>query len=398
MPGSIKRETKYVQYAAREVASMEYKCRQLLHMNHQLGAGDGDMNNVSFRVPTPLLAAFRDFVLFLLSTHLAVLEARVNDEAINIVKEKVHLGLHQSQSIFLRMNEHLEMDLDQIGYESISTADSILGLLLENALNISCRESGGIAGDGTEMDIDIVDIYSRYTSNAIDRAKQEASARVYEDIRLLREEIDTISLVLKHQFTFFQRMLGARESALQNLDKRFIYRINTNLDEMIRHFSTLSNYAFQAEFWARNSIEVRSENNNKAIYVFTAVTIIFLPLSFVTGLLGMNTVDVRNLTHGQWLFWATALPFTLAVLIICLCIVNYKFKLKKRVRRFLLKSRVARSFRRTTQNVSAGVKNAYFHGGHAGYGLRLLLPFGLYQRWRMRQTKRKMQLKQYEND
>jgi hypothetical protein len=167
---------------------------------------------------------------------------------------------------------------------------------------------------------------------------------------------------------------------------------------MIRHFSTLSDYSIQAQFWARNSIEIRSENNNKAIYVFTAVTVIFLPLSFITGLLGMNTYDIRNLTHGQWLFWATALPFTLAVLIICLCIVNYKFKLKKRVRRFLLRSRVARSFRRTTQNVKSSVQDAYFHEGHAGYGLRLLLPFALYQRWRIRKTQRKMRLKQYEND
>lgn len=377
---------------------MEFKCKKLLHMSHQLDATIEQTAKVSVRVPPPLFAAFIDFILFLLSTHLAVWEDRVNEESVNMIKDKVHQGLHQSQSILLRMNEHLEMDLDQIGYESIRTADSILGLLLENALNISCRDSGGIAGDDTEMDFDIVEIYSRYTAKAIDRAKQEASARVYEDIRLLREEIDTISLVLKHQFTLFQRMLDARESALQNLDKRFIYRINTNLDEMIRHFSTLSDYVISAQFWARHSIEVRSENNNKAIYVFTAVTVIFLPLSFITGLLGMNTYDIRNLTHGQWLFWATALPFTLAVLIICLCIVKYKFKLKKRVRRFFLRSRVARSFRRTSQNVKSSIRNAYFHAGHAGYGLRLLLPFGLYQRWRIRKTQRKMRLKQYEND
>jgi Mg2+ and Co2+ transporter CorA len=395
---SNERKIKLVQSAVREVEIMEMKCKHLLHMNHQLDVANDHAARANFHVPPPLLAAFKDFVLFLLSTDLAVWEDRVSEGSINIIKDKVHQGLHQSQSMFLRMNEHLEMDLDQIGYESIRTADSILGLLFENALNISCQESGEIAGDDTEMDFDIVEIYSRYTANAIDRAKQEASARVYEDIRLLREEIDTISLVLKHQSNLVQRILDTRESALQNLDKRYIYRVNTNLDEMIRHFSTLSDYAIQAEFWARNSIEIRSENNNKAIYVFTAVTVIFLPLSFVTGLLGMNTFDIRNLTHGQWLFWATALPFTLAVLIICLCIVNYKFKLKKRVRRFLIRSRVARSFRRTTKSVKSSVRNAYFHQGHAGYGLRFLLPFGLYQRWRIRKTKRKMHLKQYEND
>jgi hypothetical protein len=107
---------------------MEFKCKELLHMNHQLDTTIDQTAKVSVRVPPPLFAAFIDFILFLLSTHLAVWEDRVNEESIKMIKDKVHRGLHQSQSILLRMNEHLEMDLDQIGYESIRTADSILGL------------------------------------------------------------------------------------------------------------------------------------------------------------------------------------------------------------------------------------------------------------------------------
>jgi hypothetical protein len=53
---------------------------------------------------------------------------------------------------------------------------------------------------------------------------------------------------------------------------------------------------------------------NNAGVVFTGVTIIFLPLSFVTGLLGMNTADVRNATYNQWVFWASAVPLTFLVI------------------------------------------------------------------------------------
>ena len=51
--------------------------------------------------------------------------------------------------------------------------------------------------------------------------------------------------------------------------------------------------------------------------VFTVVTIIFLPLSTVASILGMNTSDVRDMDDGQWVFWATALPPLLLILGVC---------------------------------------------------------------------------------
>ena len=36
----------------------------------------------------------------------------------------------------------------------------------------------------------------------------------------------------------------------------------------------------------------------------------------------MNTADVRNMNHNQWVFWASAAPFTLAVIMITLWFVD----------------------------------------------------------------------------
>jgi hypothetical protein len=44
--------------------------------------------------------------------------------------------------------------------------------------------------------------------------------------------------------------------------------------------------------------------------VFTVVTVIFMPLSFVTSYLGMNTADIRDMENKQSLFWAIAVPLT----------------------------------------------------------------------------------------
>jgi hypothetical protein len=57
------------------------------------------------------------------------------------------------------------------------------------------------------------------------------------------------------------------------------------------------------------------EQQERAIYVFTIVTIIFLPISTVSSVFGMNVKDVRDMNNGQWVFWAVAIPVTAIVII-----------------------------------------------------------------------------------
>ena len=65
-------------------------------------------------------------------------------------------------------------------------------------------------------------------------------------------------------------------------------------------------------------IDSNKDRQEAAIYAFTIVTIIFLPLSFVSGFLGMNTSDMRTMSQKQWVFWAVAIPLTLVIVIISL--------------------------------------------------------------------------------
>jgi hypothetical protein len=65
-------------------------------------------------------------------------------------------------------------------------------------------------------------------------------------------------------------------------------------------------------------IDSNKDRQEAAIFVFTIVTVIFLPLSTVAGILGMNTYDVRNMSVNKWVFWATALPLTFLIIVLCL--------------------------------------------------------------------------------
>ncbi|KAL9028260.1 MAG: hypothetical protein Q9196_003346 [Gyalolechia fulgens] len=60
-------------------------------------------------------------------------------------------------------------------------------------------------------------------------------------------------------------------------------------------------------------IESNRDRQEGAILVFTIVTIVFLPLSFVSSFFGMNTSDIRGMATPQWAFWASAVPLTATV-------------------------------------------------------------------------------------
>ncbi|KAI5367219.1 Putative Mg2+ transporter protein, CorA-like/Zinc transport protein ZntB [Septoria linicola] len=60
-------------------------------------------------------------------------------------------------------------------------------------------------------------------------------------------------------------------------------------------------------------VNIRLEDHGKAILVFTVVTIVFLPLNFVSSFFGMNFSDIRDMETTQWLFWAVAVAVTISV-------------------------------------------------------------------------------------
>ncbi|KAH8819883.1 hypothetical protein F5884DRAFT_762073 [Xylogone sp. PMI_703] len=90
------------------------------------------------------------------------------------------------------------------------------------------------------------------------------------------------------------------------------------VEKRSREFSEMQNIALDLAAWNIQKIDSNKDRQEAAIYAFTIVTIIFLPLSTVASILGMNTSDVRNMPFRQWVFWATALPLTALIIAVCL--------------------------------------------------------------------------------
>ena len=88
------------------------------------------------------------------------------------------------------------------------------------------------------------------------------------------------------------------------------------LDNLTRELTDLRDLRDNTDRLVTRTIQlvnIRLEDHGKAILVFTVVTIIFLPLNFVSSFFGMNFADIRSTTRTQWLFWPVALCVTAGV-------------------------------------------------------------------------------------
>ena len=64
-------------------------------------------------------------------------------------------------------------------------------------------------------------------------------------------------------------------------------------------------------------VETFQDDNSKAIFVFTIVTILFLPMSFVASFFGMNVIGISATATTLKHFWSISLPLTFGIVIPC---------------------------------------------------------------------------------
>lgn len=90
------------------------------------------------------------------------------------------------------------------------------------------------------------------------------------------------------------------------------------VDYKLRDLKEMTDWVTHLSSSSLQKIDTNKDRQEAAIYAFTIVTIVFLPLSTVAGILGMNTVDVRDMELTQWVFWAAAVPLCVVIITLCL--------------------------------------------------------------------------------
>lgn len=122
----------------------------------------------------------------------------------------------------------------------------------------------------------------------------EISIQKIEFLGKLREHCEVLEKAYHDEATYTQ--LGKDDLLTERIDWAIkqIKKDNENLPRLTRDLKTSLDVLFQIQTIEQNELAIITESNNKAILVFTVVTVIFLPLSSFTVVLlfGLDPPDL----------------------------------------------------------------------------------------------------------
>ncbi|KAL8813811.1 MAG: hypothetical protein Q9223_006928 [Gallowayella weberi] len=184
-----------------------------------------------------------------------------------------------------------------------------------------------LSKDVTNNSPDIFTTYYDFLRGLEQEVQRRPYSRTHQEaLSSFRQEITCILQVLQHQCNVVQQLQQSYDTGDVHMANSFgprregliLQECLFVLEDRISNFNSLEQHARDLTSFNLLRIESSKDRQEAAIVVFTVVTIIFLPLSFVTSFFGMNTTDIRDTNYPQWIFWATALPLTIAVVAIAL--------------------------------------------------------------------------------
>ncbi len=286
---------------------VEIRLSELYNLIRSIQMGvrtDDGSKQARYQIPKALPAAFQHLVLLLVLIGSTSEWSEYSWNQMQKTFDDCESLLVESRKQLILMI-HTDDYREAAGFQAVDS-EALLSLILANLVdNLS-----------TERDFHLTEVYSEYTTKVQAMVRDQASVKVYDDIKLLREELDVIKMTLKQQdetLCDFRSTINITHG-VASLSVSVIDRMLENIEQRMEDFKELQMQAETARFLAAQSISIKAESNNKAIIVFTVTTIIFLPLSFVTSYLGMNTRDLRNMQSSQTLFWAIGAPVAFVVL------------------------------------------------------------------------------------
>jgi len=143
---------------------------------------------------------------------------------------------------------------------------------------------------------------------------------VEDELQELQSDLIDLRRYLHPQRTMFVKLL---DNELEWLDDKTYNRIRTQVEFHTRHVEDID-YCLQRAQVIRDRIDSRqTEQLNQKLYILAIVSCIFLPLSLITGLLGVNVAGIP-FAENQWAF-----AYLSAGLILIAGLILLYFKQKK---------------------------------------------------------------------
>jgi Mg2+ and Co2+ transporter CorA len=167
------------------------------------------------------------------------------------------------------------------------------------------------------------------------QVEKKYSRRLLQRINRLQEELEIIYRVLLEQkaiILMYRASLDPQTYQPRSIPRQMKFDHESKyLDKIVkdvqRRIVDCAELVERTKSLAAQNVqlvETRQDENNNAIMVFTIVTVIFLPPSFLTSYFGMNLQGINGTKYGTGHFWVITAPVTFVFVAICLAVIFYR--------------------------------------------------------------------------
>jgi zinc transporter len=141
---------------------------------------------------------------------------------------------------------------------------------------------------------DTVDHFEDLVADLEDQVLDAGSGSLRFDLATLRRQTITLRRYLAPQRDAFARLISEKIAWLDDDDRLRLREVN---DRLIRHIEDLDAVRERAAVTQEELLSRLSDQMNTRMYVLSVVAAIFLPLGFLTGLLGINVGGIPGTDH-----------------------------------------------------------------------------------------------------
>jgi zinc transporter len=127
---------------------------------------------------------------------------------------------------------------------------------------------------------------------------ENPNANLRNDIALLRKQATLFRRHLSPQRDAISRLQSSQQGWITSGDKWFM---QDNNDRVLRFLEDLDAIRERSQILQDELYSALSSKLNKNLYILSVITAIFMPLTFLSGLLGMNVEGIPG-AHDPWAF------------------------------------------------------------------------------------------------
>ncbi|GAB1206161.1 hypothetical protein APSETT445_004843 [Aspergillus pseudonomiae] len=258
------------------------------------------------------------------------------------IKKAEDLLIESKYSIICTLMETNPLDIDE--YFAVGPSRIASSILEHICFGLSDLEGAG--------SFRLEEVYRQYSSQLRIKVRDKPTRTLLDDLDLLEEELETILTIMGKQKALLDKFTSFVDDPVSNSKrgpKDAMQNCIRELDDKAALYSEMGIGIEKLRRRVVRQVDLQQDNNSKAILVFTIVTVVFLPMSFMTSYLGMNTSDIRNTDRNQWLFWAIAAPLTLFIVGVCMVVAYEGERIRDVIVQSLVKSR--RETRRSREDM-----------------------------------------------